>query len=386
MELWLEKLKSVTIDGAILGVNVARFTKFGPIKYRSSPVCKEASFKGGQATRCKEMVKRDGRAENQGPVHIDVNAVMPKAPAWNGAGALKPTGNGSKVDQGDDNVLLVSPEITDANEAWNGKSLLAEVKSLELLNNLDTFLSQGNALGAKTSYVGGLKILMCFKDSGTALEFLENQKTFWEVWANSMEFWNGQDTVFCRLVWLIVRGIPLVLWDRGVINSIGERFGRIVQPSEASPRDGCLAYDKIAVVVDHGRKINEEVTLGWRDRRFKVWVHEEEGEWSPSFVSWGGDPASQSKVGVVNLMEECESSDVKQREDEVNPVHVHGKEHVLNGGIDQEVLNSQKESQVGPHGGNEEVFLFQAKSGPKTSCGGLGSANIFNTPTKKMGQ
>ncbi|MFS7949939.1 putative RNA recognition motif domain, nucleotide-binding alpha-beta plait domain superfamily [Helianthus anomalus] len=47
MELWLEKLKSVTIDGAILGVNVARFAKFGPINYRSSPVCKEASFKGG---------------------------------------------------------------------------------------------------------------------------------------------------------------------------------------------------------------------------------------------------------------------------------------------------------------------------------------------------
>ncbi|KAJ0575052.1 putative RNA recognition motif domain, nucleotide-binding alpha-beta plait domain superfamily [Helianthus annuus] len=282
VEMWLEKLKTVTIDGAIIGVNVARFTRDGPFNQGTLPMRKDLPVRNG--SRFKEG--DDDRSRVRVPVP-NVNLVgTSKATTWKGVNVLKKVGNGGIRDLEEKNVVLVNPSITEANEKWKGKSLIAKVKSLELLNTLETFLSRDNMLGAKTSFVGGggLKILICFNGPETAMEFFTNQKFFWEVWAKNMEVWNGQDLEFSRLVWLIVRGIPLELWDKGVFNSIGERFGRIVQPSEASSTDWCLAFNKMAIVVNHRRKINEEVVIVWRDRRVKIWVVEEEGEWSPNFI------------------------------------------------------------------------------------------------------
>ncbi|MFS7959800.1 hypothetical protein Hanom_Chr08g00695371 [Helianthus anomalus] len=44
----------------------------------------------------------------------------------------------------------------------------------------------------------------------------------------------------------------------------------------------------MGVLTNEGRRISEEVCISYKDKVFRVWVHEEEGEWVPEWISWSG--------------------------------------------------------------------------------------------------
>ncbi|KAJ0434138.1 hypothetical protein HanIR_Chr17g0878051 [Helianthus annuus] len=252
------------------------------------------------------------------------------------------TGDRSKEQDG--MVIFINPVATEASKLWMGVSLVGEVSNMETLCNLEPYLLRKEMLGAKTSYVGGLKIKLTFQDEVIAKDFLENYKEFWNCWLSNLAVWEGQKLEYSRIVWVTIRGVPLELWDRGVFNSIAERFGRIIQSSEVSGDNGCLTFERVGILAKHGRKINDEVTLCCQGMQFKVWVAEDEGGWSPSFISWndasdnkvGGSPefmgkspeeAEKSKAGIVESEEVVE---VKQ----VTEQSVEGLEE---GGIEEDV-------------------------------------------------
>ncbi|KAI3819711.1 hypothetical protein L1987_13559 [Smallanthus sonchifolius] len=154
--------------------------------------------------------------------------------------------------------------------------------------------------------------------------------------------WEADPGEFERLAWIMVRGIPACLWDMHVFDRIEERFDRLVQKSEAYVEDGNISQEKLAVLVKHGAFISEEIKVVWGGAPIRVWVHEVEEDWAPSFLL----PASTCSSPVEEVVvKDLEDDGAKVEESPLEILHgLHG----LHGG---EVTNV-----VGvPKGGNDEV-------------------------------
>ncbi|KAI3716610.1 hypothetical protein L1987_67600 [Smallanthus sonchifolius] len=197
-------------------------------------------------------------------------------------------------------------------------------------------------LGANVRYVGGLKVMMTFEDPVMADEFRRSQFDLWSRWFSRLYAWEGDPGEFERLAWIVVKGIPACLWDRHVFDRIGERFGRLVQKSEANVEDGNISQEKLAVLVNHGAFISEEIKVVWGGASIRVWVHEVDEDWAPSFLL----PASTCSSPVEDVVvTDLEDAGTNAEESPVEILHGH---HGLHGG------ESSNEVRV-PKGGNNDV-------------------------------
>ncbi|MFS8013411.1 hypothetical protein Hanom_Chr14g01332641 [Helianthus anomalus] len=136
-------------------------------------------------------------------------------------------------------------------------------------------------------YVGGMCLLISFNNNEEFERFSVMSKEKGEVF-QSVEKWAGQTLSFERIAWLRVQGIPLHLVENGVINRIGERFGKVVKGGMHEASDADLSYDYVGVLVLEGKRIQEEVVLQWKGRKYRAWVAEEIGDWVPDFLSMDG--------------------------------------------------------------------------------------------------
>ncbi|KAJ0691799.1 putative RNA recognition motif domain, nucleotide-binding alpha-beta plait domain superfamily [Helianthus annuus] len=99
-----------------------------------------------------------------------------------------------------------------------------------------------------------------------------------------MEVWEGQVLPFELIAWLKISGVPIHLLDNEVLDSVGRLFGKVVHTSSLSYDSSDLSYDLVGILVGDGGRINESVTLKWKDRKFVVWIHEETDEWVPDCI------------------------------------------------------------------------------------------------------
>ncbi|MFS7998792.1 hypothetical protein Hanom_Chr12g01158111 [Helianthus anomalus] len=74
-------------------------------------------------------------------------------------------------------------------------------------------------------------------------------------------------------------------WEKWFSRLIGERCGRLIVKSEASSEDGNLAEERVAVLVESGKRISDEFLLSWKENKIKIWVEEISGQWVPEFLN-----------------------------------------------------------------------------------------------------
>ncbi|MFS7900289.1 hypothetical protein Hanom_Chr12g01150641 [Helianthus anomalus] len=97
-----------------------------------------------------------------------------------------------------------------------------------------------------------------------AEEFRYNKVNEWEKWFSRLYLWEGIPPLIERITRIKVLGIPISLWDGHVINKIGERCGRLLVKSEAESSDGNMAEDRLAILVNTGKRIASEFNLVWK--------------------------------------------------------------------------------------------------------------------------
>ncbi|KAF5799300.1 putative RNA-binding domain superfamily [Helianthus annuus] len=198
-------------------------------------------------------------------------------------------------------VIVVNDEFK-ANEHVLGKVVIVAMADFKALQEASETI-KGMMLGERVvQYVGGMFILVSFKNSEDVERFSVLSKEKRDVF-RSMEKWAGQSLPFERIAWLRVQGIPLHLLDNYVINRIGESFGKIVQVGQHGVWDSDLSYDYVGVLVTEGKRIQEEVVMQWKGRRYRVWVEEEIGDWEPDFLGKDrgveGAPVNRSQSAVT---------------------------------------------------------------------------------------
>ncbi|KAJ0934171.1 putative RNA recognition motif domain, nucleotide-binding alpha-beta plait domain superfamily [Helianthus annuus] len=286
---WIDKLKEVRIDGAVIGVNLAKFNRDGSkvdVQNNRNRISVFDRLKGG--------------------TYIAKPATGPLEPGNFGHGMKSYSSAVNPDAKENESSIELPPLNTETKKAFELKSLIGEAKDIESLNSMKENLSGITENGLNLKYLGGLKMLLCFDSPEEAEDFRCNKVNDWEKWFSRLYLWEGTPPpLFERIAWVKVLGVPISLWDRHVINKIGERCGRLIVKSEADPSDGNMAEDRLAILVNSGKRIALEFSITWKGQAIPVWVEEISGKWNPDFLTegsavWGSSEMFSDVDGSVS--------------------------------------------------------------------------------------
>ncbi|KAJ0928271.1 hypothetical protein HanRHA438_Chr04g0192211 [Helianthus annuus] len=289
VDFWIDTLKEVRIQGAVINVNLAKFNRDGS---------KTEKVENGERISVFSRLNRAAPFDHGGQKIVNdhggqkgVNVSMRKEFGGHHLHGGKSYCSVVKNKKDarvplDGKVVELPPLNTESKKKLEFKSLVGEAKDIDTLNNLKDLLEEGLNL----RYLGGLKVLISFNSVKDADEYLRQRVE-----------------VFDRVAWIKVHGVPISLWDRHVFNRIGEICGRLLVKSEASVDDGNMVEDRMEILVNTGRRVSEEINLVWKDHSLKVWVEEIDGQWCPTFLdklSKDADEESAMSSPVLNGVDE----------------------------------------------------------------------------------
>ncbi|KAM0036810.1 hypothetical protein Hdeb2414_s0014g00430741 [Helianthus debilis subsp. tardiflorus] len=213
----------------------------------------------------------------------------------------------------------VIPDRTAAfRELW-GKAVVGRTVDLETLVDLDRLLRIAKIVYENIQYLGGLSILISFRDEVAASIFLVSSG-LWGPWFSKLAMWEGQSLAFERVAWLRLLRVPLHLVDSEVLKMIGEEFGKFLHDQKSFEEDKDLSVVRVGVLAGDVERIKEFVSVKWKNRSFRIWVEEELDIWvldcleveegsnsatsTPLVSSQVGEPADPGNQGEFNVDDE----------------------------------------------------------------------------------
>ncbi|KAJ0733596.1 putative RNA recognition motif domain, nucleotide-binding alpha-beta plait domain superfamily [Helianthus annuus] len=143
----------------------------------------------------------------------------------NGGPSFADLFSGNKVAHGEsssssmlspDKILFI-PDNIKAFHYHHGSALIGRSVDLNTLTKMDKILGEEGYVGVEIHYVGGISLLLRFKNHEESSEFLLNQDK-WRKWFSVLDMWEGQTLPFERVAWLNLLGVPLHLADNNVLN------------------------------------------------------------------------------------------------------------------------------------------------------------------------
>ncbi|MFS7947649.1 hypothetical protein Hanom_Chr06g00550731 [Helianthus anomalus] len=179
------------------------------------------------------------------------------------------------------------------------RSVLARVRDFNVLVSIKRLVSSAGIFDVVFHYVDGFNLLLVFKDKNSAADFI-GLDIVWKEWFSHADLWVGQAYAFERVAWLRVHGIPLHLFCEEVVHDICKRYGSVAKPPQISEDVGDLSMVCVGVLVGEGKRFLEELVLNWNGKRYRVWVSEELGDWTPNYLEEDGDSEdSDDELSVV---------------------------------------------------------------------------------------
>lgn len=167
-------------------------------------------------------------------------------------------------------------------ETIRKRAVLAEALNISCLVNARKILEAEGYTNLDISYVGGMFLLISFGNASLAKQFIDKFEASWRSLFSKVFIWDGQNLVLDRIVGIKIYGVPLLLRDESTFNQIGNSFGKVLLGSDFSWGDHDASCGKVLIRVNPGPSINEEITLNWFNKSYKVWVYEDMEEWFPS--------------------------------------------------------------------------------------------------------
>lgn len=263
------RMSNVCIDGAKIGVNLAKYDRWN----------------------CEEQKKgNEGMARNESKPPSQTGFGNP---VWNrkfqaGQSSYKDVlSNSYKMERqimGPSKTVILSPIESLAEKQWSKCSLWGEVKNVKDLGNLNRLVKELGFLDGHVRYVGGLSVLVTFVDEEEASDFLLHRKETWKNYFDSLKVWDGKCNLEERLTWIIIKGVPVSLWDPTTFDIIGNSFGKVVVPSSASILSENLSFEKVGILIRSNKEINENIIIKRKDQAFKVHVYEDLSSWLPEVM------------------------------------------------------------------------------------------------------
>ncbi|KAM0031729.1 hypothetical protein Hdeb2414_s0017g00512321 [Helianthus debilis subsp. tardiflorus] len=202
------------------------------------------------------------------------------------------------------NVLVVNSEGQAFPNHCAGRSVLGTARSLRALSCTKQVLQDSGFNEVSVSYVGGLLMMLSFKDRSTANDFVATAGELWGSIFSGVKIWYGEDIPFDRVAILRIHGVPFQLRDNSLFDQIGSIFGEVVKPSEFSWESIINSGSKCGVLTKIGNRIEDQVVINWKNKHYQVWVLEEPVHWEPDFDFVRLVEASEFKDNS-SVMPEC---------------------------------------------------------------------------------
>ncbi|KAF5795977.1 putative RNA recognition motif domain, nucleotide-binding alpha-beta plait domain superfamily [Helianthus annuus] len=178
--------------------------------------------------------------------------------------------NRNKVD-----TILVDDNVEGFYQ-WHGMSLVGKVVDFNTLTSLKELLRSRGWNSVAIKYVGGFSVLLVFTCLEDAESFL-SYKNMWSVWFEGLKVWDGNFKEEERIAWLKVYGVPVQLAVDQVLEMVGSRYGKVVQPARMSGDDNNFSFAFIGVLTKSCSRIVDRVDIRWRGFLFNVWTDEDVG-------------------------------------------------------------------------------------------------------------
>lgn len=269
---WKKNMKGVTIDGAVIGVNIAKYDRW---EMKSND--EDGSVALEAKCNLKSSSSKQDTRENIGD----------KDQGWSGNASFKDvlvnwmhSGTNSK---GKHRTVLLDPEDTLPEKLWNSFALCGKVMKFEDIVNLTSILVNLGLKIASIKYLGGLSV-MCVLDSAESVNtFLLEKKELWSKVFSELQAWDNDYLVEDRIAWLNIRGVLAGLWDSASFDLIGNSFGKVVESSCVSVFDSNLTVGRVCILLRSFDKIDEYISLKRKNKVFRIHVLEDNLPWVPDF-------------------------------------------------------------------------------------------------------
>lgn len=176
-------------------------------------------------------------------------------------------------------AIKIPSDVVAHSDRFNS-TLVGRVVDFLTLRNIHNYIVVTKFQGLSIRYLGGFYVMLTFSDPTDSDEFLKAQET-WSKWFSSLARWVGQSISYERIAWIRILGVPPHLWDKSVLDAIGNHVGKVIQGSQVSWEEANWSQDCIGILVGEGCQIKDEINLLWRDKSYRLWIIEEPGEWLP---------------------------------------------------------------------------------------------------------
>ncbi|KAL4585905.1 hypothetical protein LXL04_010532 [Taraxacum kok-saghyz] len=180
------------------------------------------------------------------------------------------------------NRIIIPNPVNLRSNVWLENCLVGELKDLELLTKCMPMIQLYGLGECNVKFIGGLCVLLEFKNKKVAECFLRNQQMNWGVWFAWLKEWDDSFRQRSRIVWLRIYGVPMQGWDPIIFSYIAEKYGRLLVLFECSVEAKNLSFGRICILTSNLDHIDAHSTeVQWRNVGFKIRIIED-GEWYPN--------------------------------------------------------------------------------------------------------
>ncbi|KAL4561124.1 hypothetical protein LXL04_033286 [Taraxacum kok-saghyz] len=214
--------------------------------------------------------------------------------------------------------ITIPQAVNLRSDLWLKNCLVGELKDLELLTKCMSMIQNYGLGDCKVKFIGGLCVLLEFKNNNVADCFLKNQEVNWGVWFAWLKHWDESYTQKSRVVWLKIYGVPINLWDPTVFTCIAAKYGRILIPLEGSLEAKNLSYGRVCILTSNLEYIDaHSVQVEWRNKNFIIRIVEN-GEWYPNslMIPSERDSDEDYELDLDDLLENFSGEEAFDNRDE----------------------------------------------------------------------
>ncbi|KAK9073774.1 hypothetical protein SSX86_006368 [Deinandra increscens subsp. villosa] len=182
-------------------------------------------------------------------------------------------------------------------------SLLIKVRDFNVISKVYLHAHNEGFTDVNFRYVGGLWLRVDCPSKEVRDKFGEC-----EAMNNIFQDIRRIDEEFCvteKVIWVEVRGLPLVAWPNAVFRQIAWRWGKTLCVN--NDREEPLAFGKVCILTSHVDKIRDSILYKVKGKVYKVDVTEVYA-WTPSFEMINED-LSESDNEDLNDFEDQVSND-----------------------------------------------------------------------------
>ncbi|KAF7131755.1 hypothetical protein RHSIM_Rhsim09G0140400 [Rhododendron simsii] len=122
--------------------------------------------------------------------------------------------------------------------------------------------------------MGGRYVIITFSSEERRNEILKEK--WLELWFEEVNPWNGESANNERFVWVACYGMPLNAWNVPSFKDIGSIWGCFIEVDNDTLREVSFAEGRVLIATENPSKIDGEVQLIVKGRKYNVRVEEED--------------------------------------------------------------------------------------------------------------